>query len=89
VADKQETLKFCPLTSSTSGGFHICEEDRCALYVEDIRKCSLWLLGLFSGGTIVGWKRVVSTLEEHAKALENLAEELKRARRGSLPFMRR
>jgi len=44
VAEKREVLKFCPLVSSTAGGWSTCEEDNCALYVEEAGRCCLWML---------------------------------------------
>jgi len=85
---KKAEVKFCPLISSTAGGWSICEEEKCALYVEDVGRCSLWLSGSFAPFSWASAKRLAKLLEEHAEALEKLAEELRRARTERLPFMR-
>ena len=43
---KKNELPFCPLLSISANGVDmVCTQDRCAWYMANVKKCSMYIMG--------------------------------------------
>ena len=43
---EKQKIQYCPLLSINSNGIDmVCTQDKCAWYLENVKKCSMYIMG--------------------------------------------